>query len=908
MKGRKLLLPLMVAAVLRFSGLAWDAWHHQHPDERFLVMVADQLAFPRTFGEALDPNRTPLNPQNRGFSFFVYGALFPSLNFTVATLLNQANYTGLLKSGRALAATFDCVALILLALTAGRLAGPQVGQTVAWLYAFSGLFIQNARFGTPDALGLLAVSLTLFFALRPVSLKTALLAGLGVGLAVATRPNLATLGLPVAISLLLLPLGNKTNRPWVRRLLFLLAAGFAAFVVWKLIDPGFFASTLSPLPNPRRLASFYELASMMRGEGQFPPNLQWVDRGFHFLLWNVLFWGLGPALGLVAAWALVQAGKRAFLLDRRVLVLFSWLLPYAFVQATRFVGAVRHFLPALPFLLLLVALAIRNWRPHRQWVLVGLTAPWGLAWAALAWQPYTRVEASRFLLRTFPTGTVLATEAWDDALPLGLGSQRFAYREIPVYTPDTQEKRDALLNILHDAQVIVLSSQRGVGSICRVPDAYPLTSEFYHLLFSGQLGFRLVHTEERRFGWGGWGLSHLGAEEALSVYDHPPVWIFAKEESYDHTLATQLLARVALPGHVGWQTRDLQARGLPPYLMKEPSLNPLPAGVGKGFWGQAFCVLLWLLAVEWVGLLAAATLSRCGLDGPTSALLGRPMGMLAVGMLLLWGGSLSVPGWQAPLPGILALVVTAQWRGFLGKLMLSVEWRWARVLFLLSFFFFLLVRAFNPEIYWGEKPMDSAIFTLLLRCPDLPPQDPWFAGYPLNYYFFGFLPYVFLARAAMVPASVAFNVATATVPALAFVAAAACGYALSKRRAGAWLAGTLTQLAGTAYFLFHPNHLAAPNFDRFWASSRVIAETINEYPVWTALFADLHAHFLSTPGFLSALALLLALVRANQQRSLLGLPLALVLASQFMSNTWEMPALVVLFFASVSLSFAFSSY
>lgn len=904
MEGKKLLLPLMVAALLRFSGLAWDSWHHQHPDERFLVMVADQLALPRTLSEALDPNRTPLNPQNRGFSFFVYGAFFPSLNFTVATLLEQANYTGLLKSGRVLAATFDCLALVLLAFTAGRLGGPQVGQTVAWLYAFSGLFIQNARFGTPDALGLLAVSLTLFFALRPVSLKTALLAGLGVGLAAATRPNLATLGIPVALSLLLLPLGSNTNRPWVRRLLFLFAAGFAAFVVWKVLDPGFFATTLSPLPHPKRLASFRELSAMMRGEGQYPPNLQWVDRGFLFLLWNAFFWGLGPALGLAVAWALVQAPKRAFLFDRRVLVLFSWLLPYAFLQATRFVGAVRHFLPALPFLLLLLALAMRHWRPLRQWALVALTVPWGLAWTALAWQPYTRVEASQFLLRTFPAGTVIANEAWDDALPLGLGVQRFAYREIPVYAPDTQEKRERLLATLQEAQVIVLSSQRGVGSICRVPDAYPLTSEFYHLLFSGQLGFRLVHSQERRLGWGGWGLSQLGAEEAFSVYDHPPVWVFAKEESYDHALVTQLLARVELPENTGWQTRDLQARGLPPYLMKELLLNPLPAGAGKGFWGQVFCLLLWLLVVEWAGLLAAATLDRCGLDGPTSALLGRPMGMLAVGMLLLWGGSLSVPGWQAPLPVILSLLATAKWRGFLGKLVLSVEGRWARLLFLLPFIAFLLVRAFNPEIYWGEKPMDSGIFTLLLRSPDLPPQDPWFAGYPLNYYFFGFLPYLFLAKVSMAAPSVAFNVATATVPALAFVAAAACGYVLSKRKVGAWLAGALTQLAGTAYLAFHPNHLWAPNFDRFWASSRVVAEGINEYPVWTALFADLHAHFLSIPGFLSALALLFALVRANRGRSLLVLPLALVLASQFMSNTWEMPALALLFFASVGLSFA----
>lgn len=901
MQARKLLLPLVVAAALRFTGLGWDGWHHQHPDERFLVMVAERLAFPKNLSEALDPSRTPLNPQNRGFLFFVYGALFPNLNFTVARLLDAADYTGLLKSGRALSAAFDCFSLLLLALTAGRLWGPRAGETVAWMYAFSGLVIQNARFATPDALGLFAVSLTLFFALQPASWKTATMAGLGVGLAAATRPNLATLALPVSVALLLFPLVAQSRRPWARRLAFLFAAGFAALLAWKLLDPGFFASTFSPLPHPRRLASFRELASMLRGEGQFPPNLQWVDRVFLFLLWNFLFWGLGPALGLAMLWAVVKAGTRVLLLDRQMLVLFSWLVPYALVQATHFVAAVRHFLPATPFLFLLLAFGVQRLRPAWRWALVGLTVPWGLAWAALAWQPYTRVEASQFLRQTFAPGTVVATEAWDDALPLGFGVAHVCHREIPVYEPDTQEKREELLSILQEAQVIVLSSQRGVGSICRVPDAYPLMSEFYHLLFSGQLGFRLVHSQERRLGWGRWGLSQLGAEEALSVYDHPPVWIFAKDASYDHVLVSQLLARVRLAQESTWHTRDLQARGLPPYLVKSPLLTPFPAGWGQGPWGQAASLLLWLLVVEWLGLLATAALRAvCGLEAHASALLGRPLGMLAVGMLVLWGGTLSLPGWQAPLGVVLGLVATWKWRTLLRKTLLSPEVRWARVLFLLPFFGFLLVRAFNPEIYWGEKPMDSAIFTLLLRSPSLPPQDPWFAGYPLNYYFFGFLPYVFVTEISGAAPGVAFNAATATVPALTFVAAAACGFLINQRKLGAYLAGTLTQLAGTAYLLWHPGH---PNFDRFWASSRVIAEGINEYPVWTALFADLHAHFLSIPGFLSAFALLLALVRTSSRRKLLVLPLALALASQYMSNTWEMPALALLFLASVLLTF-----
>ncbi|BCW94364.1 MAG: hypothetical protein KatS3mg007_2258 [Thermoanaerobaculum sp.] len=519
--------------------------------------------------------------------------------------------------------------------------------------------MQNARFGTVDALGLLAVAFTLFFALREVSLATALLAGFGVGIAAATRPNLVTLALPVTLAVLLLPPATRQKRPWLWRLSCLVGAGLVALVAWKLLDPGFFASTLSPLPNPRRLASFRELAAMMSGEGQYPPNLQWAQRGPLFLLGNVAFWGTGPALGLALVWAAAASSTRLLLGDRWVLVLWSWLVPVSLVQATRLVCSVRHFLPALPFLLVLLALQAKRWKPSLRAAVLALTVPWGLSWAAIAWQPYTRLQASHYLRAHFPEGTVVATEAWDDGLPMDFGAERFSYREIPVYAPDTQEKREQLLAILQEAQVIALSSQRGVGSVCRVPDAYPLMSEFYHLLFSGELGFSLVFHDERRLGRGRWGLSHLGAEEVFSVYDHPPVWVFAKTPRYTHALATALLGRVPLPERTDWHTRDLEARGLPPYLQRHPALSPLPSHWGTAAGGQLASLLLWLLAVEWVGLLATAFLHlRVGLEAHTAALAGRPFGFAAVAMLLLWTGSLGVWGWQWVFAVALGLAAT----------------------------------------------------------------------------------------------------------------------------------------------------------------------------------------------------------------------------------------------------------
>jgi len=906
MRAGKLLPPLLVAALLRFSGLAWDGWHHQHPDERFLVMVAERLSFPESLGQALDPSRTPLNPQNEGFGFYVYGTLFPTLNLASAKLLGLAHYTGLLQTGRALAALFDCLTLVLLASTAARLANPAVGTWIAWIYAFTGLALQHARFGTADALALSCVAFTLFAALREVSPKQALLAGMGVGLAAASRPNLATLGLPVALAVLLLPLARPGHRPWVRRLGYLLLAGATALFLWKLLDPGFFASTLSPWPNPRRLANFRELAANMRGDGQYPPNLQWAGRGPLFFFWNLFFWGLGPALGFAVLWALTRTFPRLFLKERNAWVLFAWLVPSLSFQATRFVVSFRHALPTLPFLFLALALAGRHWNPKRWASLLALTVPWGLAWAAFAWQPYTRLQASAFLRERFPQGTVVAVEAWDDGLPIDYGAEQFAYRELPVYAPDTQEKRQQLLHILDEVQVIVLSSQRGVGSVCRVPDAYPVMSEFYHLLFQGQLGFDTVFAEERKFGWGRWGLSQLGAEEAFSVYDHPPVWIFAKNASYDPEKARALLGRVRLPERTDWQTRELEARGRPPYQVARLPMLPSPPTWSHLWSGQLLSLGLWVALVELLGLAATALLHLwLGLPRQPAALLARPLAMLFLGMLVLWGGTLGLPGWRGPLWTGALLALAIVFRKPMGSLAGSREVRFARVLFYATFALFLLVRAWNPEIYWGEKPMDAAIFNVLLRTQSLPPPDPWFFGYPINYYFFGFLPFVALRVCSFAPASVAFNLAAATVPALTFVAAAAAGWFLGRAR-GAVLAGFLAQASGTAFLLFHPTYALSPNFDRFWASSRVIPEGINEYPVWTALFADLHAHFLSFSGFCSALAVLLAFVTQSitpRTAAWLG---GLLLATQYMSNTWEIPALLFLTALAAFCRFAFS--
>lgn len=167
--------------------------------------------------------------------------------------------------------------------------------------------------------------------------------------------------------------------------------------------------------------------------------------------------------------------------------------------------------------------------------------------------------------------TVLANENWDESLPMPLdGRDPFGsiYNGVTMEVRwfDDENKRQMFYERLAETDYIILPSQRGIWSTCRIPKMYPMTMAYYKALFSGQLGFDLVKlfTEPFRLGplavsdVGGtlaWGTTpHLplfnnspwAAEEAFSVYDHPPVWIFKKAERFNLADAQRILGAIDL--------------------------------------------------------------------------------------------------------------------------------------------------------------------------------------------------------------------------------------------------------------------------------------------------------------------------------------------------------------------------
>src|SRR3989344_4005692 len=104
---------LFIAAFFRFYGVDWDQNQHLHPDERFLTMVTGGVSWPNNIHDFLDTKLSPLNPHNRGFSFFVYGTFPLFITKFAADLINKADYIGITLIGRKLSALFDLGTVII---------------------------------------------------------------------------------------------------------------------------------------------------------------------------------------------------------------------------------------------------------------------------------------------------------------------------------------------------------------------------------------------------------------------------------------------------------------------------------------------------------------------------------------------------------------------------------------------------------------------------------------------------------------------------------------------------------------------------------------------------------------------------------------------------------------------------
>lgn len=329
-------------------------------------------------------------------------------------------------------------------------------------------------------------------------------------------------------------------------------------------------------------------------------------------------------------------------------------------------------------------------------------------------------------------------------------------------------------------------------------------------------------------------------------------------------------------------------------------------------WG--FALLVGILALPPAGFLFARLPGR-GLA------LARPLGLLL----------LAYPVW---LLASVDAVPYRSWSPFLGLVLLAVLaggiwaaagrplprgtalrlWLAGEVVFTAAFFSWALLRSFTPDVWNTEKPMDMAFVNAVNRSEWFPPHDPWLSGESLNYYYFGHYVVAFLIRATGIDPATGFNLAVA----LFYALTASALFAVAAMLALAWgrativkasLAGLATvvfalvlgTLAGAFELLGDPRPLT--QYD-WWSPSRVIDGTANEFPYFSYLLGDLHAHVMATPFALVSLAVALQLAIAGPRLARRGRRLAaaggellltaLVVGSLYAINSLDFPTSVVL--------------
>ncbi|RPI40240.1 MAG: hypothetical protein EHM53_02810, partial [Methanoregulaceae archaeon] len=311
---------------------------------------------------------------------------------------------------------------------------------------------------------------------------------------------------------------------------------------------------------------------------------------------------------------------------------------------------------------------------------------------------------------------------------------------------------------------------------------------------------------------------------------------------------------------------------------------------------QVFFVISWLAVLILLQISFLPSLKRT--FGSFAFPVSFSASLLVFTLLSWYCGLVRIPVFLSLAPFILLLVYHIWYRHYPPAELLK-EWHWG-LLFIICFFLMLDVRFVNPTISYAEKFMDHAFLASVIRTPVVPPLDPWFGGGTLNvYYYLGYWLFGCLAIVSGVPSNIAFNLALPTVFALAAVNVYAIGTLVLDRFR--WLPLLVLFLPNPSFFYHLAQGKAMSSV--LWDSTRTITNTINEYPLFSFLWGDVHAHVISL--FNQAFLIFLLLFACTKWESLqsrgrwiICLLCALSLGSMPLINTWD-----VLLYAPITLFF-----
>jgi uncharacterized membrane protein len=326
-------------------------------------------------------------------------------------------------------------------------------------------------------------------------------------------------------------------------------------------------------------------------------------------------------------------------------------------------------------------------------------------------------------------------------------------------------------------------------------------------------------------------------------------------------------------------------------------------------------MLRWL-AFLWLSGFLARPLAVKLLPGQSDQgyLTGKLLGWLIM-MFVPWtAAALGLASFSeiGPVLGLLALgAIYVTFRGETEPLAVRPA-LWMEALFVLLFVLGLIQRLTDADLVGLEKFTDFGLMNAAMRAEAMPPEDAWFAGAGVNYYYFGHAGAALWALLVRVPADHGYQLHMASLFALTGIAVFHLLKELLSAK-GARLA-TVIGGAGTVMVLYAGNgHSFLYNVFRgliptpkpeYWYpdSTRFIGfepqtldKAFTEFPAYGFRVGDLHAHLLATPQSFFALIVLAALLRSGWGGTRIAFATALLLGwllgLSYMTNAWDVAVL-----------------
>ncbi len=874
---------LIIGGAFRFYNLNWDSGYQLHPDERSNYMVVTgsngpgPLSWPTSWSQFLNVSpctnvphcsSSPLDPHSFNYGSLPYYLLAFIAGFLgilgqhIPLLSSWAafdTYGGMPGLGRALSGCLDLVAVGLVFLIARRVFGYWTGVLAMALTACTVLDIQMSHFYTVDTLVTPLALATLLAAVHIVQTdnrRAFVLAGIAFGAALATKTTALMLLVPLGASAVL---ASWASAPWSRtgsilqdlarhyarvagalnrNLQWLLGTYVIAAVTFVVCEP------YAVLDRQKLLSDIAEQSSILvtntTGYG-VPYMVQYAHTiPYVYQIQNMLFWTMGLPLGLAACLGVVFYLVRnvfRFRADQAVLLL--WILPYFLFVGRFFAKFNRYMLPIMPVMtilgaamLVLLATSLRGrvrkvgWTPLAVVLIVSFL--YSLAYMNIYEHPNTRVAATAWIYSHIPAGSTIAVETpWDDTLPLPTSTMsptRYRTIDLDMYADESNEaavqaKIRNITSALTQANYIIMSSERMIRSIPRLPGFYPVATRYYDLLQSNGLNFQQELQFQEHPQLGPIVVHDYPADESFHVYDHPDVRIYKRVRTITPAQVTALLQ--SPPATMDYSERSLPVPVHPSSAIPSPDKRLMLSGAqwqkdaNGPTYDQMFPIdgfamkhplLVWFLFLEIVGVLTfplTFLLFRNFRD--RGFVLGKTLGLLliayAVWILVSLGVATYDRGVILLICALLGVIAVEMYIHLWKSMLVFVRSSWRRLLvgeavFLAGFAFFVLLRMWYPDLghqfspvsqsnvgagRMGEKQMELAFLNAVVRSRVFPPYDPFFAHGYINYYYYGFFLVGTICKALQIAPNIGFNLAVATFFALLVGNIASVALTLTRR-------------------------------------------------------------------------------------------------------------------------------